>query len=81
MVIGVVKCSSPDEIRYLARFRAQVPMELSAEEHCEHVSAGSVASATTGDDVGLRAEVVDSLASVASEVLGAQGVLPGAASC
>ena len=48
-------------------------------EEGEVVSAGSVAGATTGDDVGLRAEMVDSLASIAEEVLAETGVLPGSA--
>ena len=56
-------------------------MEIKGEE-LEVVSAGTVAGAATGDDVGLRAGMVDSLASVASEVLSAEGPsMLGRASC
>ena len=55
-------------------------MEFDGED-VEVVTTGTVAEAAAGDDVGLRAEMVDSLASVASEVLSAEGKLPGSASC
>ena len=44
-------------------------MEIKGEE-LEVVSAGTVAGAATGDDVGRRTSEVESLASVASELLG-----------
>ena len=57
-----------------------IRMEFDGED-VEVVTTGTVAEAAAGDDVGLRAKMVDSLASVASEVLSAGGKLPGSASC
>ena len=54
-------------------------MEIAAEEP-EVVSTGSVTVTDTGDDVGLRADVVESLASIAAEVLGESGQVPGSVS-
>ena len=54
-------------------------MEFAAEES-EVVNAGSVTGRETSDDVGLRADVLDSLASALPEVRGESGVLPGSAS-
>ena len=56
-----------------------IRMEFAAEEP-EVVNAGSVTCTKKSDDVGLRADVLDSLASVLPEVRGESGVLPGSAS-
>ena len=64
---------SPIDLESFHREIDAIMMEFAGEE-AELVSAGSVAGATTGDDVGLRAEVVDSLAVIAEEVLADTGV-------
>ena len=56
-----------------------IMMEIAAEVP-EVVNPGSVATTDTGDDVGLRRDVVDSLASIAEELIGESGQAPGSAS-
>ena len=70
----------PSDLKNLHTEIDAIMMELKGEE-LEVVSGGTVAGAATGDDVGRRTSEVESLASVASEVLGAQGGLPGSTSC
>ena len=59
----------PSDLENFATEIDAIMMELKGEE-LEVVSAGTVAGAATGDDVGRRTSEVESLASVASEVLG-----------
>ena len=70
----------PIDLQSFHREIDAIMMEFNGEES-DVASAGTVAGGATGDDVAPRAEMVDSLASVASEVLGAERVLPGSASC
>ena len=59
----------PSDLESLHTEIDAITMEIKGEE-LEVVSAGTVAGAATGDDVGRRTSEVESLASVASEVLG-----------
>ena len=70
---------SPSELVSLHREIDAIMMEIAAEEP-EIVSTGTVSGTETADDVGLRADVVESLASIAEEVLGESGQAPGSAS-
>ena len=63
-------------------FRAELDAVRMEEydENPEVVHAGATASAEAGDDVGLREDVLDSLAGAAEQVVGRPGEAPGLAS-
>ena len=78
-VRSLAELDSPIDLESLHREIDAIMLEIAAEEP-EVVSTGTVTGTDTADDVGLRADVVDSLASIAEEVLGESGRAPGSAS-
>ena len=76
---SLAELDSPIDLQSLRGEIDAIMLELTDEEP-KVVSTGSIAETATGDDVGLRSDVVDSLASIAEEVIGESGRAPGSAS-